>query len=98
MNRFGLIVVVLSIAATALITYQITQSNMSGLVISDQYVKKDELKAYFDKYVDQGSTEIYASLVKAIEQQKQLEENKKSQAIIDNKAELEDDPLTPFLG
>ena len=96
MNKLALILIVASIALSSLITYQITQSGPVGL--SDEYVKKENLKKYFDEYVDQGSDVIYASLVKAIEQQKQADEKKKQQALIDHKEELENDPLTPFLG
>lgn len=96
MNKLALILIVVSIAASSLITYQVTQSGSDGL--SEQYVKKDELKKYFDEYVDQSSNEIYASLVKGIEQQKSLAEKEKQQAIIDSRQELEDDPLTPFMG
>ncbi|NOY66047.1 MAG: DsbA family protein [Gammaproteobacteria bacterium] len=96
MNKFALVLMVLSIAATAFITHEITQSNSGGL--SDQYVKKEDLKVYFDEYVNQSPNELYISVIKGLEQQKKLEDEKKKLVVIEHKQELENDPKTPYLG
>ena len=96
MNKLALVLIVVSIAASSLITYQITKTNGAGL--SGDYVKKEDLKAYFDQYVDEGAESIFAAAAKGLELQKQAEEERKRQAILDSKDALENDPNTPFTG
>ena len=64
MNKLALVLIVASIAASSLITYQITTSN--GVGLSGDYVKKEDLKAYFDQYVDQGAESIFAAAAKGL--------------------------------
>jgi protein-disulfide isomerase len=96
MNKLALVIIVASIAASSLITYQIAKSNVGSL--SDQYVKKEDLKAYFDQYVDSGAETIFAAVMKGVELKKQAEADQKRQAILDSKDALENDPNTPYTG
>jgi len=96
MNRFALLLSVVSILLSSFVTYQLVQSNKAGL--SDQYIKKDDLKIYFDQYVDQGAETIFAAVVKGVELQKQADAEKKRMAILDSKDALENDPTTPYSG
>lgn len=93
MNKLVWVSASLSIVLTSLITYQVTVS-----VKSSDYVKKDELKNYFDQYVDQNTETIFSAFVKGAKLQEQAAVEKKRQAIAGSQQELENDPTTPFVG
>jgi protein-disulfide isomerase len=96
MNKLALGLIVISIAASSFVTYQVTRTN--AVDMSEQYVKKDEIKKLFDEYIEQGAETVFAAAVKGAELQKQAEAEKQRQAVLDSKAELENDPTSPFMG
>ena len=93
MNKSVWVIVFLSVALTSFVTYQITVS-----VNSNNYVKKDELKSYFDQYVDQSTKAIFSAFVKGAKLQEQAAVEKKRQAIAESQQSLENDSATPFIG
>lgn len=93
MNKSVWVIVFLSVVLTSFVTYQVTVS-----VNSNTYVKKDELKNYFDQYLEQSTKAVFSAFVKGAKLQEQVAVEKKRQAIVDSQQALENDPATPFIG
>lgn len=93
MNKLVWIITSLSIVITSLITYQVTV-----LVKDSDYVKKEELKTYVDQYIAQSPDIIFSTFVKGAKLQEQALVEKKRQALLDSKDELENDPSSPYVG
>lgn len=93
MNKSVLGTVFLSVVLTSFVTYQVTVS-----VNSNTYVKKDDLKNYFDQYLEQSTKAVFSAFVKGAKLQEQAAVEKKRQAVLDSQQLLENDPATPFTG
>ena len=83
----------LSIVLTAFVTYQVTVS-----FNSNNYVKKEDLKSYFDQYLDQSTESIFSAFVKGAKLREQAVADKKRQSIVDSQQLLENNPTSPFMG
>lgn len=92
MNKSVWVIVSLLIALTSLSTYMITVS------YNDDYVKKEDLKNYFDQYVDQSTEAIFSAFVKGAKLREQAAADKKRQSIVDSQQLLENNPTSPFMG
>jgi len=105
MNKLALGLIVVSIAASSFITYQVTQSQLAGQsgqsVTKDMladYITKEGLNEQFGKYLDENAEKVFAAVAKGVALQKQAEVEKKRQALLDSKDELENDARSPVIG